>query len=266
MTGLVRFELLKLARQPALLFWGFFFVPLAVTVFKLFLILFIFIRSLQSPATGSDLILAAAKSLSISGNSLAQLLFAIGIAGVFHLEYRLATWRLVVPRASRVSIWLAKFLTCLFCIFISLSVLVLGDFSVDIVAAFTSPGSSSLEIHPDSVQMLIISSAIATMELTVLIALVSAMAILTRSLIAAVLPAFMLAIVSSIMQVYLGTTTSPVPLPAFGAEMLRTWLFDQSRDVTDAHAWSGLAILTLWLLVGIAIGSIGFARQQLYSE
>ncbi|WEA24924.1 hypothetical protein [Rhizobium binxianense] len=114
MTGLVRFELLKLARQPALLFWGFFFVPLAVTVFKLFLILFIFIRSLQSPATGSDLILAAAKSLSISGNSLAQLLFAIGIAGVFHLEYRLATWRLVVPRASRVSIWLAKFLTCLF--------------------------------------------------------------------------------------------------------------------------------------------------------
>lgn len=264
MTGLVRFELLKLARQPALLFWGFFFVPLAATVFKLFLILFIFVRSLQFPATGSDMILAAAKSLGISGNSLAQLLFAIGIAGVFHLEYRLATWRLVVPRASRFSIWLAKFLTCLFCIFISLSVLVLGDFSVDIVAAFTSP--ESLDIHPDSIQILIISSAIATMELTVLIALVSAMAILTRSLIAAVLPAFMLAIISSIMQVYLGATTSPVPLPAFGAEMLRTWLFDQSHDVTDAYAWSGLAILTLWLLVGMAIGSIGFARQQLYSE
>jgi hypothetical protein len=135
MKSLFSGEVLKLVRQPGILFWGFLAVPLVATLLKLLITGFVYLRIGRQPGGDVDVFLSAARSLSLSGNSLGHLLYALGIASVFFLEYRYATWRLLVPRHARTDLFAAKLLTCLGWLALSLLLALGGDMVLSVLFA-----------------------------------------------------------------------------------------------------------------------------------
>lgn len=268
MMPLVKAELTKLSRQRSTLFWGFLAVPIAATLFKLGLQALVLSHSGRIPAPDADFLVSAAQALNISGNSVAQLLFAIGIASVFYVEYRHSTWRHLVPRFSRLHLWTAKFLACLILLSASLVLTAAGSLMLNIGNTLAyGQGISATAFTVSSTSTLALAFAIAFLELAVLAAFVSAITILARSMIAAVIPAFLLGIGATLAQVYFGRTDEVLPLPSLAAGMLRDWLA-APVGITAAQggAPTGFAILSLWLAAAATIGAVAFMRQQLASE
>ncbi|MBP1850217.1 hypothetical protein [Rhizobium halophytocola] len=263
MSALYRAELLKLFRQPSILFWGFLAPPLAAILFKAALEGMVFLRAGRTLG-GGDLLQSAARSLAISGNSVAQLLFAIAISTVFFAEYRHATWRLMVPRAARGALWAAKLLACLTCLGASLIVAAAGDLATNILFALTGAGGlASLIVDPGGLPLLAGQFCISLAELAVLAAVVSAITIIARSMIAAVISAFLLALGATAVQVYLAGKLPVVPMPYYGAQALRNWLSSGADAVIGAN---GLLVLAVWLVVPAVVGYVAFQRQQLAVE
>ncbi|MET3855471.1 hypothetical protein [Rhizobium sp. OAE497] len=264
MSALLRFELLKLMRQPATLFWGFLSVPLLALLFRLVLEGMVFVRAGRIVTGNTDLLQSATNILTLSGNSVGHLLYAIGISSIFFSEYRFATWRHLIPRRSRLQLWTAKCLACLVCLAAGLLVAVIGDMILNSALALLSgDGPSSLSIRIAGLPALLAAFAAALLELAVLTAIVSTITILSRAMVAAVIPAFLLAIGTSMLQIYVGPTKDVLPLPSTGAEALRTWLFQQGpADAGD----SGGAILLVWLIAAGGLGLFLFSRQQLSAE
>ncbi|MGV8938483.1 MAG: ABC transporter permease [Allorhizobium sp.] len=268
MMPLVKAELKKLSRQRSTLFWGFLAVPIVATLFKLGLQALVLSHSGRMPPPDADFLLSAGEALNISGNSVAQLLFAIGIASVFYVEYRHSTWRLLVPRFSRTQLWAGKFIACLILLSASLVLTAFGDLLLNIgIALAYGDELSATAFQSGSASSLVLAFAIAFLELAVLAAFVSAITIFARSMIAAVIPAFLLPIGATLAQVYFGRTEDALPLPSLAAGMLRDWL-DAPVAITATHtgALTGFAILMLWLVAAAGIGAITFTRQQLASE
>jgi len=264
MSALLRFELLKLMRQPATLFWGFLSVPLLAVIFRLVLEGMVFVRAGRIVAGNTDLLQSATNILTVSGNSVGHLLYAIGISSIFFSEYRFATWRQLIPRRSRFQLWSAKCLACLVCLSAGLLAAVIGDMVLNwVLALLSGDGLSNLSIGIAGLPALLIAFTVALVELAVLATIVSTITILTRSMVAAVIPAFLLAIGTSMLQIYIGPTKDVLPLPSTGAEALRSWLFLQGP--ADAGA-SGGAILLLWLIAAGGLGLLLFSRQQLAAE
>jgi hypothetical protein len=264
MRALFSAEMLKLARQPGVLFFGFFAVPMLAILFKLILQGLVLVRTGRSTEGSVDLFLSAARALSVSGNSLGHLFYALGVASIFFLEYRYSTWRLIVPRSARSELLAAKFLVCLVCLSAGLVVAVLGDMGLNLALALVNgQGLAGLRIDLGSVPLVVAAFAAALLELSVLAALVATIVIICRSLVAAVLPAFLLAIGASILQLYLGRDADGLPLPSYAAQSLRDWLFSAGGS---AAGLEGLLVLLAWLAGLLTLGSIWFARQQLATE
>lgn len=260
MNPLLKAEMLKLIRQPGTLFWGFLAVPLVALLVKLVIAGFVYLR-LGRQSGDVDVFLSAAKSLSLSGNSLGHLLFALGIASVFFLEYRYATWRLLVPRHARSHLFAAKLMICLVWLAFGLLLAVVGDMVLSVLFAILQ--GQALEVGAGSLITLVLAFGIAFLELVVLAALVAALVIVFRSMIAAVIPAFLLAIGSTLLQLYLGADADRLPLPAYAAQALRDWLLAGGAAVP---AMLGLAVLVTWGLVLAGLGLFVFSRQQLAAE
>ena len=264
MSTLLRFELLKLMRQPATLFWGFLSVPLLAILFRLVLEGMVFVRAGHGVSGNTDLLQSAANILTLSGNSIGHLLYAIGISSIFFAEYRFSTWRHLVPRRSRFQLWAAKCLACLVCLATGLLLAIVGDIVLNSgLALISGDGLSNLSFGIGSLPALLAAFAVALLELAVLTAIVSTITILTRSMVAAVIPAFLLAIGTSMLQIYVGPTKDVLPLPSTGAEALRNWLFSQGPAYAGT---SGAAILLLWLVAAGGLGLFLFSRQQLSTE
>ncbi|WP_337268706.1 hypothetical protein [Oryzifoliimicrobium ureilyticus] len=264
MMALLRGELLKLSRQPAILFWGFLAAPLFSLLFKAATEGFVLLRSGFTVHGGADVLLSGAKSLGISGNSLAQLLYAMGVASVFFNEYRFSTWRLLVPRTSRTHLLAAKFFACLICLAASLLLTLFGDLALRLALSFLGPPILPPADGPASGVVLIAAAfATAFLELGVLAALVSAITIATRSLIAAVIPAFLLPIAATLLQIYLGQDDGMLPLTSIAADAIRNWLFSAAPSLP---AIEGLGILILWLIAAASLACLIFHRQELASE
>lgn len=264
MRALLCGEWLKLLRQPALLFWGFLSVPILSLLFKLLMEGLVFVRTGRHDDAPVDVLLSAAHSLGLSGNSMGHLLYGFGAASVLYSEYRFATWRLLVPRHGRSRLLLVKFCLCLTALAAGLIVAVFGDMLLNgMMAVLNGTGAAGLVLRVSSLPLLVTAFAIALLELGVLVALAFLLVILTRSLMGAVLPVFLLAIGSTLIQVYLGADSDGIPLPAYGAQALRDWLF----SVGPAQAGlAGLAILSGWFAGLAALALAVFARQQLSSE
>ncbi len=264
MSALFRAELFKLVRQPSLLFWGFLSVPVFAMIFKILLDGMVFVRMRQVSPDNVDILMSAAKSLGISGNSLAHLLYAIGIASIFFAEYRFSTWRILVPRASRFQLWAAKYLACLAFLCLSLVLVVISNVLLHIVTTLLfEQRLPNMAIRADSFVTLFLAFMASLLELSVLTAIVAAITTLTRSMIAAVIPAFMLTLGASLVALYVGPTRNVIPLPSPASEALRDWILSGGPA---SLGWSGLAILSAWLVVAAAIGGVAFWRQQLSSE
>ena len=262
MSPLFKGEMLKLLRQPAILFWGFLFAPLFALIARAAIDGFVYLRAGAFASGQSEMFVSAAKAVGISGNSLAQLLFAIGIANIFFLEYRYSTWRHLVPRRSRVQLWAAKFLASMGLLSVSLMIAIVGDIALSVVMSVLGAGGGGFVTASGAVTLLI-AFAVALLELAVLTAVVSTITILARSMIAAVIPAFLLAISSTMVQLYIGSSLDIVPLPALAADDLRAWLISGG---SATRAFAGVAVLAGWLIVAGGLGCLAFWRQELSSE
>jgi ABC-2 type transport system permease protein len=225
MNPILSGEMLKLIRQPGILFWGFLAVPLAALLVKLGLAGFVYLRMGQQAGGDVDVLLSAARSLSISGNSLGHLLLSLG-----GLAF-------------------------------ALLVAAFGDMLLTVVFAVLQ--GQGLMFSAASLITFVAAFGIALLELAVLAALVALLVVLFRSMIAAVIPVFLLAIGSTVIQLYLGADAERLPLPAYAAQYLRDWLLAGGTPVAAAM---GFAILSGWCLVLTAGGMALFARQQLAAE
>ncbi|WP_137131690.1 hypothetical protein [Rhizobium sp. FY34] len=264
MRALFFAELQKLSRQPAVLFWGFLSVPLMAVLFRLSLDGLVYLRTGQMTRGEVDLLLSSARLFGVSGNSVGHLFYAIGLSSVVFAEYRFATWRLLVPRASRSQLLAAKYLACLTCLAIGLLLALTANGFVSLVQSLMQgEGLSLLSIRPGSLAVFAGALSIAMLELAVLTSLVFLLTILSRSMFAAVIPVFLLAIGASILQVYLGPTRELIPLPSLVADAARDWLFS---GAAPERALMGLAILTAWLVAATGAGLLAFTRQQLSAE
>lgn len=263
MRSLLSSEMLKLTRQPAILFWGFLAVPLVALLFKLIIEGLLFVR-MGRQGGEVDVFLSAAKSLSLSGNSIGQLLYAIGVASVFFLEYRYATWRLLVPRYGRAQLFAAKGLICLVWLAVGLLLAVLGDMALNLfMSLLKGQGTGGLVVLGSSFVTLVASYGNALLELAVLAALVAVLVVVFRSMIAAVMPAFLLAIGSTVLQLYLGSDADRLPLPSYAAQLLRDWILAGGSPLAGI---AGLGILAGWVIVLSALGLFLFSRQQMATE
>lgn len=264
MRPLLSSEMLKLSRQPAILFWGFLAVPLVALAFKLVIDGLLVVRMGWQGGGDVDLFLSAAKSLSLSGNSLGQLLYAIGIASVFFLDYRFATWRLLVPRHARGRLFAAKVLICLIWLVLGLVLAALGNMAINLLLnALKGQGVASLVFSGHSAITFLAAFGGALLELAVLTGLVALLVVIFRSMIAAVIPAFLLGIGSTVLQLYLGEDADRLPLPGYAAQWLRDWILAGGSPIAGM---AGLGVLAGWTLILFALGLFIFSRQQMATE
>ncbi|WP_414833178.1 hypothetical protein [Afifella sp. YEN Y35] len=262
MNALISAEVLKLLRQPGMLFWGFLSVPAAALAFKITLESFFFLRSGHLPPARADALLSAAQSLSIAGNPIAQLLYAIGVSSVFYVEYRFSTWRNLVPRAGRIPLLAAKFVVCLLCMVIGLILTVAGDMILNTALGLLGTGNRT-SIHASGVFVLSGAFVIAFLELASVAAIVATLTIIFRSMIAAVVPVFLVGVACAMVQAYFGAAIATVPMPSFAADAARAWLF---AGAEGAYGLTGFGTLLAWLLAAMGAGSLVFWRQSLNTE
>lgn len=255
-------EILKLRRQRAALFWGFVFIPLFMTLLG-----FLLGGGLLKPPPGAlvsevRLFRSMIRTLSVSGNPIGQLFYAIGGAAIFAVEYRYSGWRHLVPRAPRERLLGAKLAA--FALFAALSLLL--ALAGDVVAMLVIPFIQGLhpviaDIPANAAAALLLAFSIAFAELMALAALAMLVAVATRSAMAAILVPFLFALGTAAAGAYLGAdAVRNLPLPGYAADALRHWLEGDGAPV--------IATLTLlgWIALPFAAATLLFRRQDLVSE
>lgn len=263
MLRLIRSEILKISRQPGLFAAGFLAVPAFALLVKILMQLVVYRRLGRSDLPQEvDFFREAAQSFSVSGNALAHLFFALGVASVFVVEYCFATWRHLVPRRSRFELWLAKFLTAGLCLSVSLLLMVLGSAALTSLIALADGVALSQFFAAGSLVLFGLAFLAAMLELLVLAALTAFLTVLLRSSMAAVIIAFLTTLATVLLQAYLGPADELWWLPSEAASQMRAALF----SVTGEGFWVSAAILVGWLSVAGGLGLATFVRQELATE
>lgn len=263
MMALLSGELSKMLRQPGALFFGFFGIVLLTIAFKSGLEVLAFWRMGRHSVGEIDLLLSAAKSMSISGNTLGHLLYAIGIGTVFATEYRYATWRLLVPRHSRLQLYASKFFVCLVWLSASLAFSGVGDIVLNLLRAALHGQGTTIAVSASSAWLLILAFLAGLLELAVLAAFVGLITMVFRSMMPAIILAFLMIVGACMVQLYLGSDADALPVPSYCAEFIRNWI---TSGGSVEQAMFGTLSLLLWLVLLFAAGAFYFQRQQLVSE
>lgn len=269
LISLVRAELIKLLHQRGALFWGFFALP-----FVLILLAIALDGSVDPGKTGTieiHPVRVVLHALAMGGNPIAHLFFAVGAGALFALEYRYATWRLLVPRRRRSGLLLAKLIAFLVLASFSLLLVSLGNL-ISIYAVPWFRGGHPFTTEPLDAGIIAIASTfvVSILELAALAAMVALMAVLTRSTLGAILPPFLLAIGSSTAEAYLGNGPgSLIALPGAANDQLRSILsigFDGNEALPSAQPVLAVAIAIAWFVLPLGIALFLFARQDLAGE
>ena len=268
MIALIRAELSKLVRQRGTFFWAFVALPC-------FLILFAAVLGSAAPPGAGAVeirpIRTLLRSVGAAGNPFVQLFLAIGAASLFALEYRYATWRLLVTRRSRHALLAAKLIAFLIAAAASLVLLSLGNLiAIYLPAMVRGAHPIASEAMGAGAIAIALTMLVSMLQLLSLAALVALMAVLTRSTMGAILPPFLLAFASAAIQAYIGGEPGTMlALPGAAADLLRAGIasgFDGARIVTASQAVAALAIAAAWFMVPMAAVVVLFRRQDLASE
>lgn len=269
MTALIRAELLKLRRQRGATFWGFLAMPLLLILLAIALD-----ASVRPDAAGLieiHPVRAVLRALAAAGNPVVQLFFAVGAGALFALEYRHATWRLLVPRRSRHRLLIAKLIAFVLAAAASLVLLGAGNLiSLYAMPLLRGGQPFTMEAIGEGTAAIALAFAVSMLELATLAALVAMMAVITRSTMGAILPPFLLMLASASAQVYFGSGPgSLLGLPGAAADRLRAGIaisFDSGEALTTDQAIVALAIALAWFVIPMAAAMLLFSRQDLASE
>lgn len=263
MVFLLRTELQKILLQRSLFMAGFLAPPAFALLVKILMQVVVFRRVGRSDLPQEvDVLAGAARAFSLSGNTLAHLFFALGVASIFIVDYRFSTWRHLVPRRSRISLWLAKFLTAALCLAFSLLLVAAGDAVISSLIATADGRGFAPLFQASSIVLFVLAFLTAMLELLVLTALTALVTISMRSSMAGVLTAFLLTLAATILQAYLGPTQDLWWLPSEAASLMRSSLFSSSYREFGGAA----SVLAGWLVVLGGLGLAIFTRQELANE
>lgn len=264
----LRAEIRKQLRQRASLFWGFAAMPLLMTLAAL--VLELAMPAAAGLGTAVHPIRSAMRAVSLAGNPIAQLFYASGAAAFFAVEYRYATWRLIVPRRSRAGLFAAKAIG--FCLFAAVSLLLLlaGDVAASLLVPLARHAAVA-DAPPATLPNLGLAFAVGAAELVALGGTASLLAVVTRSQLGTLLPVFLLSFAAAGAEAIFnlsGNALALIPLPTFAADAVRSWL---AADADVAGASGGAAAIGAAVLAGWSVATYGlagwlFSRQDLARE
>jgi len=272
-------ESYKLLRNHGLLFWGFCFAPLANLLFNLSTETWLFLhgtgaalRLAQAQGSRIDLGQQLMQGLSTSTSFFFEIFVIAGAAALFASEYRWETWRLVVPRNSRINLLLAKF--AVFAMAASVDILAFGIFAA-LSALYgallngLSPAGFAISI-PGAVGVFLGALA----ELLLLGALAALIATVSRAQMTALIGGIFFVIAQAIGMGIVHPWEAPLQdfayLPAMSAYLLRAWAAGQQIGpgifADPAQVLPACLFLLVWIgtLAGLAIAV--FQQQDLSRE
>lgn len=261
-------ELFKLWRNRWSLFWAFGFMPVFALGSGL-------IEETAARAYVGDLlpyanpVRYAYDGLGAMQSSLFQVFAITGAAIIFAGEYRWETWRAILPRNDRTAVMIAK--VALFALAIGGCILACG-FARWLVglydAILTGEAASPVNILPG----LLIGFGAAFLQLMVSGALVMVVAVISRSLLAAIVAPLVILIAVDLSAIRFRLESGELSLaglPNFAGRAIRELGLAElgEVDAIGVHlAGPGAFAMALWttLLVGAAM--ILFQRQDLSRE
>jgi ABC-2 type transport system permease protein len=274
-------ELLKLRRHKATWFLVWLY-PILFTV--LFLIaIAIGLAGVEEPDRQSlaDWLNDTAVIWRVSGNSLGRYLIAAFVAVVFAGEYGWNTWKLIVPHRSRTGLIAAKYAAVLL-LFAAAFVLtalisILGTWAEDVLTGDTVPAGITagalLRVHG--------AGALAALApLLVTIGYASLAAVLTRSMVAALVIALVAVTIEQLVFSFAAILSIKFPaaigilyhaLPGYHVANLASWIREGVALRTEFPAgnvvelaWPvSLATAAAWILLLFAATFAAFRRQDI---
>lgn len=261
--SLVLAELTKLSRQRGAAFWGFLAIPLLMTIITCAL------ASVGNPGGGIAEVRGVRsllRSLSVAGNPIGQLFYAVGAAAIFAVEYRHAGWRHLVPRRSRSALMLAKFAAWTILCAVSLALVAAGDLFANLILPWLRGSSPVIADWSGAAPgAILLMALLALTELAILGGTVALVTVVTRSAMPAILVPFLAALACAAAQTQFSGTG--IPLPAFAADTLRAIIAAPFESgAPQANILVEIAILAGWLAATIGLSFAWFERQDLTSE
>lgn len=267
-------ELLKLSRNRWTAFWAFAFPPIAGLVFGVLTALMAGSAGEGLPPLPAAPLTDVLNGLGLSGNVVANLFLIAGAASLFAGEYRWETWRAILPRTERSAILIGKMAT--FAIAISLSIAASGFAGV--LVGFFETAISGLAPNWPSIGLgatlltLGAAFAISLAQALWIAALVAALAVTTRSLMAATIGTFVVLIAfgvlaTTISQDDLGLAIVTMPNVASGLLRASTSAALNGAPLTGGEYVAASAIvLPLSAAFLFAFALLVFRRQDLARE
>ncbi len=268
----VRAEIFKLLKNRWSTFWAFGFMP----VFALITGLIEQTWMHSQPAL--DLFRYAAPAtegllgLSSIESSVFQLFSIIGAALLFAGEYRWETWRAILPRNSRLNIMIAKFIT--FIIAVALSIVACG-IARFIVGLYDAALTGTAEWPADAggyLFALILGFTATFMQVMVTAAFVLLVSVLTRSMMAAIIAPFMILVaveIGSLRYRFDPFDLTGALFPNLAGRSLREMgsLAAGDPDTTVLHlAGAGSLAMVGWFILFAGAALYLFRRQDLSRE
>ncbi len=268
-------EWLKLSKNRWTMFWAWGFIP------ALALLTGILIETFSRTTPGGAILGAAAPvsatldGLGAYGNVVVRLFPIAGAATLFAGEYRWETWRAILTRNGRTAIMLAKL--CVFAVAAAISILLCGAaglltglYEGALFGNFIWPSVGASAV----ILALRVGFAASFLQLMATVGVVMLIAMLSRSMIAAIIGGVGVFLVCDLLSVYMRVRLPSASeimalLPNIAGEALRQLAsgIAGDPDALGLHlALPGAAALTLCCVVLSAAAIYLFRRQDLSRE
>jgi len=279
LTDAIAAEAFKLVRNWKVLFWGFLFIPLLALAVGLFGVV-VLESGLPPEARRPELAQGALNAFRDAASPLTILFVLIGAAVLFAGEYRWETWRLMLPRASRVTLVAGKI--AVFAVAALVTVVLIGLVGVltELLGAAAAGAAPHWRPAPGWAGRLAGFAAISWLMLLQAGAVAALAAVATRSMMAVLLVPVGLGVGQALLhaQTSMAWMADPaslepwrlLALPSLAGDVLRLALGGQGLlpgpAVPGALAVTALVSLLAWLVAGYGGAMALFRWQDLSKE
>lgn len=263
----IRAEIFKLLKNRWSCLWAFGFMPAFALLSGL--VEETFVRAyVGDPLPYAAPVMEAFQGLGTMQSSIFQIFAIVGAAIIFAGEYRWETWRAILPRSTRTSVLLAKL--AVFAIAISLSILAcaLARFIVGLYdAALTGEADWTF-----SALGLALGFVSAFLQVMVTAALVMLVAVIARSMMAAIVATLVALVALDISTIRIGLPNAELwvaGLPNFAARSIRELGLSAmgDNDAFGTHlAGPGAIAMVGWVIIFAGAAIVWFNRQDLSRE
>jgi ABC-2 type transport system permease protein len=261
-------EILKLSRNRWSVFWAFGFMPVFALASGL-------VEETAVRAYFGDLlpyanpVRYAYDGLGTMQSSIFQVFTIVGAAILFAGEYRWETWRSILPRNDRTAIMIAKMLAFAIAVAASISACGLGRWLVGLYDTMLT-GQADAPANP--LPGLIAGFSAAFLQLMVTGALVMLVAVVSRSLMAAVVGPLVILVAVDLSAIRFRLETGELwlaALPNFAGRAMRELglAVMGEPDAIGMHlAAPGAIAMMLWTALLAIAAIVAFQRQDLSRE